>query len=439
MANPDKKQTDQSLRVSFLDGIFASLMGGFTLEYFAPFLLLLGATAKHIGMLTALPNLFSSLIQLKSADITNRFKSRKKLIAIFILLQDLTLVPMALAALLKWGNPYFFIAAVVLFTCSGAFVAPAWLSLMSDLVAEGERGRYFGWRNRALGFIIVGATLTAGLVLQIMKKFDIFLGFTIIFSFAFIFRMISWYFFCKMKDPAAGQKEEESFSLFDFLKQIRKSNFAKFVIFVSGMSFSVNLAAPFFAVFMLRDMRFGYFLYTIITISATLMVYSVIERWGAHADRLGNLKIIRFVSPLIGIIPLFWIFNHHPVFLIIVQLFSGFAWAGFNLCAANFIYDAVTPRKRTRCISYFNVLNGLAISSGAILGGFLLNSLPALLGYKVLTLFLISSVMRMAVSAYMLPKLKEVRQVERIKSNELFFSMIGARPLLGIDRKIGRY
>lgn len=435
MDQNNNHKINKSLRFSFLDGAFASGMTGFTAEYFTPFLLLLGATAKHVGMLSALPNLFSSLVQLKSADFTERLKSRKKIINIFVFLQAIMLLPMAIIALLGGATPIIFILVVVLFAAFNAIATPAWASLISDLVSEDKRGAYFGLRCRILGFITVGATFIAGFILHKMKTFNAFYGFVIIFGFAFIFRIISWYFLMRMHEPALEYKKEHYFSLFDFLSRIRESNFAKFVIFASLMSFSVNLAAPFFPVFMLKDLRFSYLLYSLITITATLFVNLTIGRWGVHADRVGNIKIIRFTSRLIGIIPLLWIINHHPAFLFCVQIFSGFAWAGFNLCASNFIYDAVTPEKRTRCISYFNVFNGLGVCCGALIGGFLLPSLPAFLGYKILTLLLISAVLRIIVGNLIPFKLKEVKSVEKIKSTELFFSVVGIKPLLGIERQ----
>jgi len=439
MINQNNNQKNRSLKFSFSDGIFASGMVGFTQEYFTPFLLLLGAVAKHIGMLNALPNFFASLIQLKSADFTETLHSRKKIINIFVLFHALMLLPMAIMALSGRGKPAIFIAYVILFTSFGAIATPAWGSLMSDLVEEDKRGTYFGWRNRILGFITAGAAFIAGFILHTMKKLNIFYGFVIIFSFAFIFRMISWYFLTRMYEPPLVQRKEDYFTLIDFLARIRESNFAKFVLFVSMMNFSVNLASPFFAVLMLKDLHFSYMLYTIITITATLTVYIMISRWGRHADKVGNLKIIKFISPLIGVIPLLWVFNHNPAFLLFAQIFSGFLWAGFSLCTTNFIYDAVIPEKRTRCISYFNALNGLALCGGALLGGFLLQKLPLLFGYKILTLFLISSVLRIIVGIFMPMKLKEVRPVEKTKSNELFFSVIGIKPLLGIERKTIRY
>jgi len=439
MATKNDKRINQSLKFSFSDGIFASGMIGFTQEYFTPFLLVLGAAAKHIGMLNALPNLFASILQLKSADLTERLKSRKKTINIFVLLHALMLLPMVIMALSGRGKAITFIAYVILFTTFGALANPAWGSLMSDLVEENKRGTYFGWRNRILGMITVVAAFIAGLILHRMKKVNIFYGFGIIFGLAFLFRMVSWYFLTRMYEPTLVHKKGDYFTLVDFLARIRESNFAKFVLFVSMMNFSVNLASPFFAVLMLKDLHFSYALYTVITITATLTVYLMTSRWGRHADKVGNLKVIKFTSPLIGLIPLLWIINRHPGYLFFAQIFSGFLWAGFNLCTTNFIYDAVSPGKRTRCISYFNVLNGLALSCGALLGGFLLQRLPPLFGYKILTLFLISSILRIIAGTLMPLTLREVRPVEKAKSNELFFSMIGVKPLLGIERKTIRY
>ena len=40
----------------------------------------MNATNRQIGMLSALPNLFASLVQLKSADVVDKIKSRKKIV-----------------------------------------------------------------------------------------------------------------------------------------------------------------------------------------------------------------------------------------------------------------------------------------------------------------------------------------------------------------------
>ena len=438
MNSNDKK--DKTLRFSFLDGIFASGMTGFTQDYFTPFILYLGATARQVGFLSALPNLFGALMQLKSADITEKLKSRKKVITSFVFLQALMLLPMVALSLLGEAKIAIFIAIVTLFISLGAFVLPAWGSMMSDIIPVTKRGEYFGWRNRVLGLVAVVSSFTAGFILYLTNKTNVLLGFAAIFGLAFIFRTISWYFLKRMREPRLEHKEEDYFSLVDFLSRIRESNFAQFALFVSLMNFSTYIASPFFAVLMLRDLHFSYLLYTVIILSATVTVYLTIGRWGIHADKVGNIKILRFTAPLVAIVPLFWIVDRHPLFLCFAQVFSGFAWAGFNLSASNFIYDSSSPGKRTRCISYFNVLSGIFISAGAILGGFLAPKLPRIFGYNLLTLFLVSSILRLIAAFLIRLKIKEVRSVEKVSNNQLFFSMIGIRPIFSdIQRKTPWY
>lgn len=429
------QQQRKSLKISLTEGGFASLMTGFTQDYFTPFLLLLGATVKHVAFLNAIPNLVGSLAQLKSADITERLGSRKKTFCLFVFLQALMLLPIAVIGLFKIASPGLFILLVVLFAGWGALANPAWGSMMSDLVNRRWRGRYFGWRSRLLGFITVAAGFVAGFILYEMKEIDIYHGFAFLFFTAFFGRMVSWYYLGKMYDPPLAHTPEDSFTFIQFVRRFKESNFAKFVFFVAAMTFSVYLASPFFAVLMLRGLSFNYLQYTILTVACTLTMYLTIVRWGSHADRAGNLKIIRVTAPLIAAIPVFWLINRHPLFLFLVQAFSGFCWAGFNLAVSNFIYDAVTPAKRTRCIAYFNVVNGIALCAGSLCGGFLLPLLPELFGYKILTLCLISGLLRFFVGVFMPAFLKEVRPVEGIKSAQLFSSMIGIRPILGADRR----
>lgn len=419
------ERVDESLKHSMRDGVFASLMSGFTQDYFTPFLLMLGGTVRHVGLLSALPNLTASLIQLKSADIAERFGSRRNIINIFVLLQALTLVPMVLVYLLGPMKIAAFIAVVTMFTSLGAIAHPAWASLMADLVEVDRRGEYFGWRNKVLGFIGVGATFAAGLILHRAGRFHLFLGFAAIFAVASVFRLLSWRYLTKMHEPAIEHKKEDYFSLFDFISRARYSNFARFVVFTSMMKFAVNVASPFFAVLMLKDLGFSYLSYTIVTVAATLATNLTIKRWGVHADRVGNLKVTVFTSRLIAVIPLLWLVNQNPVFLIVAQIFSGFAWAGFNLASSNFIYDACTPGKRTRCIAYFNAFNGLSLCLGALLGGLLAQRLPAgIFDYRIMNIILLSALLRLIVAFLMPFRLKEVRAVEKIRSHQLLLSML---------------
>ncbi len=422
----------KSLKVSFLDGIFASCMLGMTADYITPYALFLKARVFQIGILNALPSLIGSLAQLKSADITEKVGSRKKVINTAVFLHLLMGLPIVfLPFLFKGYEVIALIIFVTLFTAFNAFAGPAWLSLMSDHLPCTKRGSYFGWRNKIFGIVITSSVFLAGFILHIFKA-DILKGFMVIFSIAFVSRFISWCFLIQMYEPSLKIVKDSYFNFFDFISRARESNFTKFVIFIASLNFAVNLAAPFFSVYMLRDLKFNYITYTILVTTVAITSIFTIDRWGRNADKIGNMRVLRFTSIFIAIIPFLWVLNAHPVYIFLVQIISGFAWSGFNLCAINFIHDATSPQKRTRCIAYFNVFAGTALCLGSLTGGYLANRLPELFGYKILTLVLLSGVLRLLIVFIFSCKIKEVRSVQHITDKDLFFSVVGVRPVLGV-------
>lgn len=419
----------RSLRNSFLDGAFCSAMIGFTDQYITPFAIALKATSAQIGMLTAFPNLISSLVQLKSADVTEHLRSRIRIIRIFVLLHALMFLPIFLIPVIFSANRALWLILFVTLAASfNAFPGPAWVSLMADHIPSRSRGKYFGWRNKSLGIITVTCALLAGFILNVFGK-DKLVGFMVILGLAFVSRFISWYFLSKMYEPPIRVTREHYFTFLDFVKRIKESNFAKFVLYVASISFAVNMSGPFFAVFMLRDLNLSYATYTIIVTSSTIATLLTMGIWGRHADLVGNIKVIRLTSFFLPIIPVLWLFSHNLAYLILIQLFGGYVWAGYNLSVFNFVYDAVMPEKRTRCVSYFNVINGIAICCGALSGGFLAKNLPDIFGYKLLSLFLLSGILRAISASTVLPMIKEVRRVEKVRSIDLFFSVVRIRPI----------
>ncbi|OGX38364.1 MAG: hypothetical protein A3C36_06215 [Omnitrophica WOR_2 bacterium RIFCSPHIGHO2_02_FULL_52_10] len=424
-----------SLKDSYRAGIFGCVMSGLTQNYFSPFLLALGGGAAHIGLLNSLTNLVASASQLPSDTLTRHFRSRQVITAVFVFLQSVTLLLLAWIALAHVANLYLTIAVITCFSGFGAVVQPCWISMLSDMVSQHRRGKYFGWRTRRLGTTIIVSTLLTGLALYYFERLDIALGFFCVFAAAAATRFLSFLYIRKMVDPPLQFTQESHFNLWDFLSKIKSSNFAQFVFFTAGVNFAVNLAAPFFTVFMLQDLALNYIEFTLINLAAPVVLYTIIERWGHHADLVGNIKVLRVVAPLFGLIPLLWIVNQSTVYLIGVEMLAGFLWAGFNLSSSNFIMDAVTPEKRTRCIAYFHVINGAALALGAFCGGHLIPFLPELRGYKILTLFAISSGLRIVIGCLAPLRLKEVRPVTKISHQELLFSMIGVKPIAGIERK----
>jgi MFS family permease len=328
------------------------------------------------------------------------------------------------------------IGLVALYRIFGNLIATAWGSLMSDYLPAEVRGSYFGRRSQLVGSTAVLGVSMAGVFLFAMKRLDAGLGFFILFLGSLALRSLSAYLLSKMHEPGITRSPESDFTFLMFIRRFRESNFVKFVLYVSSMTFATFVASPYFSVYMLRDLGFNYVNYMLVHLAAVVTSLLSFPIWGRHADVVGNAKILKITSLLIPLIPLCWLLSRNPYYLMLAECFSGFVWGGFNLCTSNFIYDAVSPEKRVRCLGYFNMINGAAVFLGTSLGGFLGDRLAPFLGFPLLSLFLLSAALRFFAHFFLSRGFHEVRQsAQRVSSSELFFSVIGVRPMSGLDRE----
>ncbi|MBI5400324.1 MFS transporter [Candidatus Saganbacteria bacterium] len=406
------KKVRNSIIYSFWDGCFASVQFGIVEQFATPFALFLGAGDVAIGVLIFIRNTFVAIIQVYSADVTVRLGSRKKLITTAVFIGALLWLPTFFFPLLfaRW-QVVIFIVFFGLASAFNLFPSPAWASLMSEYIPANKRGRYFGWRGMTLGLIYLGSVMIAGIFLHFFQKISLLWSFGLLFMAAAISRFISWRFLTLMYEPKWRVTQADYFSLWQFISRARYSNFARFAILAALLNFAAALVAPFFAVYILKELKFDYFSFTILISAAVFTTFVTQRYWGEQGDRYGNMKIIRISSFLLAFLPLCWLFSRDFMYLFIIQLLGGFFWAGFNLTSSNFIYDVAIDTKRERCLAYYNFLCGLGLGGGALLGGFLYRYAPVFLGSRFFPVLILSGLLRLLVAGSFCLFTKEVRKI----------------------------
>lgn len=429
----DCKLKEETKKISVKEGIAAGIMDGAGVKYITPYALAIGASNAQIGFLTSIPTLLGNFSQLFTYKAIEKY-SRKKVIALGVFLQALMWLPILFVGYLYFygGINHGFSATLMilfytLFTLFGSFISPAWNSLMKDDV-EKDRGNYFGNRSRIIEFIGLIVMLICGLLLNFFSDINLFLGFCVLFGIAFFARIISAHLLNKHYEPKLKLEKGYYFTLTQFIKRIPKSNFGKFTVGVALIHFATYIASPFFAVYVLKELSVNYAVWTLIVVFNILGLLIFVPFWGRFSDNYGNLKVLKWTGLLIPIVPLLWFltffvvkinFASAIIYLLIVELFSGFVWAGFNLCARNFIYDAVTRQKLALCISYYNVLSGIGVFVGATLGGLIASMNFNFFGIgPILFIFLLSALIRFLSYFVLMPKIKEVRGVKEYKDGE---------------------
>lgn len=412
-------EKERTMSLSIKEGSSTSVMSALTDNFVSPFALALNANNAQIGFLSSLTGLISPFAQIAGSKLMEKY-SRKRIIVMFVALQALMWIPIALLSLffLKqiWINylPSILIIFYVLEALLGSIAGPPWFSLMGDLVPEKIRGKYFGKRNKIAGIVVLLTALAASFALDFFKtKGFLLLGFSILFAIATLFRLFSSNLFRKHYEPELKLKKDYYFTFIQFIKKSHKNNFGRFVIFVAVFYIGVSICSPFFSVYMLKNLGFSYTTFMIVNLSPSLFSLLFMPVWGKFSDKYGNRELLKIGAILVGAMPILWVFSPSPVYLILVpQLISGVGWAAFNLAASNFIYDTVSRERRAICVAYYNVLIGIGIFLGATSGGILAQYVHTNLIDIILLLFLLSGIWRL-ISIFIMKTIKEVRETEK--------------------------
>ena len=331
-----------TLKSSIRDGMCAATMLGIGETYLGVFGIFMRASAVQIGLLASLPQFIASLAQLFSVWALRYLKSRKQFVVISAFCNATIWIFIAALALFHdyYSSTTALIFLATLYHSSSGVGNPIWNSIMGDIVPPSYRGRFFGLRNRNVGFFTFLGMMLGGTVLELSKSsgFTAF-GFFVIFFAAGISRYGSTYFLNRYEAPPHIYSPNEYFSLWQFIKRSPWSNFARFVYFISTINCAVAFAGPYFAVYMLDVMHLSYMEFTVITALQMMAQFLTMQYWGSLTDRFGN-RIMNICGFMLGVNPFMWFLVSEVWHILLIQVFSGVLWAGFNLACANFIFDA---------------------------------------------------------------------------------------------------
>lgn len=415
-----KKQ--EALKLSIKEGSANSAANGFGDSFIIPFAQAIGSNAVHIGLLSALSGLLSPISQFYGNRLMEKH-SRKSIVRKNVFLQALIWLPLAILAILHWKgflssfSPWILIILYALVAIFGGLAYAPWFSWMGDIVPEKERGKYFSKRGFYTGLVGVIISIIASFFIDKFETLNLILiGFSILFVLSFITKTISYNYLKKQYEPKFKLPKRSEFSFISFLK--RFDNYGKFAVYQSLFNFAIMIASPFFGLYMLTELglKDNIVLFMIITMSSSVFTLILMPLSGKFSDKYGNLKLMYIANAFFILTPLLWLFSINPIYLIIVPgLSAGIANAALGIAVGNFTYDSVSKEHRGICIAYTNILIGIGVFAGSLLGGFLIKYSPTDLVNSFFFVFILASVARLIVALIFLPQLKEVRKVSKAK------------------------
>lgn len=412
----DESLKNKTMRVSIAEGsvgVFSSMVSD---NYIVPFALFLNSTPLQIGILSSFGNLISPLGQIIGSHRIEK-KSRKSVLMagiigmgsiwpfylMLILLDFLEFLPLIL--------PWVLIGFFLLYMLFSGIMNPPWFSVMGDVVPENFRGRYFAKRNLITNAIALIGTLFLSYLLDWFNTSrDVLYGFTLIFLLGFISRGISAFLFTKQYYPPFDFEEKDHVKFSKIIKEIPKSNFGRFTLFVSLLTLGQWIAGPFFSVYMLSELNFNYLTFIFVNVFSSIIALFIFPVLGKLSDKIGNVRLLQIGGVIIPLLPILWIFFNSPLGILLgPQLLGGIGWTSFNLATSNFIYDNIGGKVRATYIAFYNLLLGISVLIGGMTGGLIITYIPITFMNSYHFIFLISGIVRIVIVIFMLPMIKEVR------------------------------
>ena len=355
--------------------VMVSLTGGTFLIAMA---LHLGASNFQIGLLASLP-LLTNVFQLISVYLVKRFENRRAVVVITSFVARIALVIIGVMPFFftGLGSVEVFIFLLSIHYLFGSISGGSWNSWMKDLVPGAVLGKYFSHRTRVMQIVGVGTNLLIAFLVDLLKDRypeSVTTSYFIMVLVGSAVGMLGVFWLSKAEEPKPKAAQG------DFVKQLSKPlrdpNFRNLLVFNSFWAFALNLAVPFFTVFMMKTIGLSLTWIMSLAIIGQLSGIFSVKMWGRYADRYSNKTIINICAPVYIMCILAMSFAAAPasqissvLLLILINVLSGVSTSGINLALNNIGMKLAPSEDATAYISAKNIIISLVSAVAPLIGG----------------------------------------------------------------------
>jgi len=375
-----EKEVETGLKLVRMEGLATEAMTTLTSGAFLVALaLLLGASNFQIGLLASLPTL-TNVFQLISIWLVRRYNNRRAISVICSVIARLPLVIVGVLPFFTTGSIQLMIFFLFFFYLFGSIAGPSWNAWMKDLVPESQLGSFFSRRSSNMQVLNVILSLSLAFLVDYMKnkypQYEL-TTYSVMFITAGVIGLSgATLLLSRTPEPQSVLARENIFRLLK--RPLKDGNFRRLLVFNSAWVFALNIATPFFTVFMLRELNLSMTYVIALTVISQLCSIFTIRMWGTFSDRYSNKTILAIAAPLYILCIIAWCFvgiysrfAPNLILLIVIHIFTGIATAGINLSLTN-IGLKLAPREHSIVyLSTKNIITAVFSSIAPIIGGLL--------------------------------------------------------------------
>lgn len=374
-----QKLLQHNIRVSILDGMSFNIMMGATFPYMGLYILRLGGSEQMVGWLTSVPPIVSLLAVLAAAPLVERQAQKLPLIiklnyisrSFFLIIAFIPLLPEKL-------RPLALIVCWSVMFIPWAAASVAWTPMISTMIPEHLRGKFFGNRNTLAGMVALMSTFVVG---RVLDKVPFLTAFSAVFIVSFVAVMLSQYFVVKQREPVEEIPGDPP-PIIPFAQRVKRvfthpERGRRFALFCGGIlvfHFGLTSSWPLYPVRQVEELGFSNGLIgtlsTIASAAGLLGNYTggrIIHRWG-----YSRLLLLTTMGCILS--PLVWAVASSPWVLGIATLVGNFFAAGYFLCQFTMVLELAPEEGLSDYVALNSATANLAGAVGPLVGTFVVGA-----------------------------------------------------------------
>ncbi len=379
--NLTSQDLQQGYRALVYDGLASQAMllltGG---TFLVAASLYLGASNLQIGLLAAIPPLLQ-LVQLPSIYLVEKYRQRKRIVIYTVFFSRLMLILLAWLPFLMFKGSGIYVVLFFITVSAGfnAIATCSWNSWMKDVIPAAEMGMVFSRRLIYQQWLTIALVLAGGFFVDwwgmVFPTFP-WVSYAILFSIGFISGMIGILFIIQIPETEMEEPDPEAKFWKVIVQPFQDENFRNLIYFLSWWSFAINLAAPFFTVYLFKNLQLNLTQVNFLFIISQVSNLFLLKFWGKMCDLYSNKTVMSACGITFVFCLLAWTFTTLPEkhvltwpLLILIHIVMGGSIAGVMLASGNIGLKLAPKGEAVAYLASLNFVVSIAAGIAPILGG----------------------------------------------------------------------
>lgn len=378
-------------------------------------LLYLGISTAKVGIILSIP-LLANILQIQLAGLWSRYITSKKNIIRMILLARLLILSIVFVPIIVPADSIringaqisirsivvsaVLLLAYVIATDSG-IRQNYW---MVNTINSDIKGTFFAFRDKVVSGMTIVISLTLSYIIDALKKSsNEFFGFVIAFTSAAVLALVD-YLVMKRAEDLDYTTNKSDLSIRKVITVIKGDRgFLLLLPYLFILSFSLNIANPYYNVYMLNKLHLTYTKIMLLTVIQVIVQIMAASLWSKIVNRVNLKSILSGVTLILGMQFIVWSFVRPESIGLIVVIFitSGMIATGLSTSQFMLPFEYIKPDYALIYLSLTSAISAVGGFLGSVTGANIILGLD-MISIKILFLEFGAMQINMVVSGIMI-------------------------------------